>query len=247
MPAEISGCVAKRRVAIDPDEARWTRESTTGQYDPYGPAAQRELQDRAIARLGLIDTGLAWSAAESGATVHDSAVMRSTLDASTAGKFDVLVVGYVARWQRNLRQTLNLLEDRLHPAGVCVWFADEELLSSNDRHWELVDEAKGADSGLRKHRRRVREGLAAKLATKRDPGGRPPFGFRRNSAKLMEPDPDAAPKVQQVFDLSASGITDREVAAQADLPLFTVRGMLTSPLYVGAAKGRRSCQLATSH
>ena len=52
---------------------------------------------------------------------------------------------------------------------------------ARERHWDqLVDEAKGADSWLRRHRRRVREGYAAKRATERDPGGRPPFGFRRN-------------------------------------------------------------------
>ena len=56
--------------------------------------------------------------------------MAAMLEAAGAGAFDVLVVGYVARWQRNLRQTLNLLEDDLHPAGVAVWFGDEELLSS---------------------------------------------------------------------------------------------------------------------
>lgn len=91
-----------------------------------------------------------------------------------------MVEGYVARWQRNLRQTLNFLEEALHPSGVCVYFADEELLSSNERHWDqLVGEAKAADLWLRNHRRLVKDGLAAKLATKRDPGGRPPFGFRR--------------------------------------------------------------------
>ena len=152
--------------------ARWIRESTQGQFDRYGPDAQRDMQDGAIARLGLLDTGLTWSVAESGSTVHKSASMLAMLKAAQAGNFDVLVVGYVARWQRNLRQTLNLLEEVLHPAGVSVWFADEELLSSNERHWDqLVDEAKAADSWLRKHRRRVTEGLAAKLAMKRDPGG----------------------------------------------------------------------------
>ena len=90
--------------------------------------------------------------------------------------------------------------------GVPVFFADEELLSSNERHWDqLVDEAKAAESWLRKHRRRVKEGLAAKLATKRDPGGRPPYGFRRNADKLMEPDPDKLSTVRRVFELSAAG------------------------------------------
>src|ERR1700686_1655624 len=91
--------------------ARWIRESTTGQFDRYGPGAQRELQSGAIRRLGLVDTGFEWSAAQSGATVHGSPAMRAMLAAAAEGEFDLLLVGYVARWQRNLRQTLNLLEE----------------------------------------------------------------------------------------------------------------------------------------
>ena len=51
--------------------------------------------------------------------------MAAVLEAARDGTFDVLVVAYVDRWQRNLRQTLNVLEDALHPAGVVVWFGDE--------------------------------------------------------------------------------------------------------------------------
>lgn len=229
------------RLPSSPDQlrglraARWIRESTAGQFDRYGPDAQRELQTRSIERLGLVDVGLEWSAAQSGSTVHGGPVMRSMLDAAAAGAFDVLVVAYVARWQRNLRQTLNLLEEQLHPAGVAVWFADEELLSSSDRHWDqLVDEAKGAESWLRKHRRRVREGLAAKLREQRDPGGHPPFGFRRDPAtKLLEPDPGLGDRVRAVFELSAARLTDRAVASEAGLTIHVVRGMLRSTLYAG--------------
>lgn len=215
--------------------ARWIRESTAGQFDRYGPDAQRELQDRSVRRFGLVDTGLAWSAAQSGATVHSSAKMRAMLDAAIAGEFEVLLVGYVARWQRNLRQTLNLLEDELHPAGVAVWFCDEELLSSCDRHWDqLVDEAKGADSWLRRHRRRVKEGYEAKRATRKDPGGHPPYGFLRDpDTKLIAADPERTPTVVRAFELAAERLTDREVAAATGLGLYVVRGMLTSPLYVG--------------
>ena len=214
--------------------ARWVRESTQDQYDRYGPDAQRQMQDHAVARFELTDTGLAWAPAESGSTVHESPAMREMLEAARAGRFDVLVVAYVARWQRNLRQTLNLLEDDLHPAGVCVWFEDEELLSSNDRHWDhLVDEAKAADSWLRKHRRRVKEGYAAKLTTKRDPGGHPPLGFRRGPDKLLEPDPETLPVVGRIYLLSSDGINDQEIADRVGLPINTVRGVLTSPLYLG--------------
>jgi DNA invertase Pin-like site-specific DNA recombinase len=214
--------------------ARWIRESTPGQFDRYGPESQRELQDQAIRSLGLTDTGLEWRAAHSGRTVYRSSQMAAMLAAAGRGEFDVLLVGYVSRWQRNLRQTLNLLEDTLHPAGVAVWFADEEILSSSERHWDqLVDEAKDAERYSRRLSRRISEGYASKRAKQRDPGGHPPYGFRRDAAKLVEPDPDKLATVRRVFDLAVAGYADRYVAAQTGLPLFTVRGMLTSPLYAG--------------
>ena len=46
--------------------ARWFRESTAGQWDNFGPDAQREQQDRAIDRYRLVDAGLEWSVASSG-------------------------------------------------------------------------------------------------------------------------------------------------------------------------------------
>jgi DNA invertase Pin-like site-specific DNA recombinase len=227
LPATIEELAGRRA-------ARWIRESTSGQFDRYGPEAQAEMQDRAIARLGLADSGLAWRAAHSGRTVYRSAEMVDMLGSAQRGEFDVLLVGYVSRWQRNLRRTLELLEDTLHPAGVPVYFCDEEILSSSERHWDqLVDEAKDAERYSRRLSRRIKEGYASKLAKERDPGGRPPFGFRRNAAKLLEPDPEGLVTVRRVFELAAADMRDRDVAAAVELPLFTVRGILTSPLYVG--------------
>ena len=65
--------------------ARWIRESTAGQYDRYGPASQREQQDRFIDRHGLVDTGLVFQVAHSGTTVWRSATMAEMLDAARAG------------------------------------------------------------------------------------------------------------------------------------------------------------------
>ena len=115
-----------------------------------------------------------------------------------------------------------------------MYFCDEEILSSSERHWDqLVDEAKDAERYSRRLSRRIREGYASKRTKERDPGGHPPFGFRRNDAKLLEPDPDRLATVRRMFELGAAGCTDREVASNVGLPLFTVRGVLTSPLYVG--------------
>jgi hypothetical protein len=76
-------------------------------------------------------------------------------------------------------------------------------------------------------------GACSELAKERDPGGRPPYGFRSNAAKLLEPEPERLPTVRRVFELAAAGLPDRDAAAAVELPLFTVRGILTSPLYVG--------------
>ena len=46
--------------------ARWIRESTKGQYDRFGPASQREQQDRFIERYGLVDTRLTFQVAQIG-------------------------------------------------------------------------------------------------------------------------------------------------------------------------------------
>jgi DNA invertase Pin-like site-specific DNA recombinase len=224
----------------NPDDLRglraaiWIRESTPSQFDRYGPETQRRLIAGAVTRLGLINTGIAFSVARSGSTVYLHKTMREAIAAAQAGAYDVLVVAYVDRWQRNLRQTLNVLDDELHPAGAAVWFCDEEILSSCERNWDqLVDLAKAAESWLRRHRRRVKEGLAAKLASKRDPGGRPQYGFRRNEDKITEINPERIEIGKRAFTLALERLTDRQIAARLGLPLCTVRGILTSPLYVG--------------
>jgi hypothetical protein len=108
--------------------ARWVRESTSGQFDRFGPDSQREQQDRAIARHGLIDSGHVFELAISGKIAWRHPTMLRMVEDAKAGAFDVLLVGYSDRWQRNLRQTLNLLEDDLHPSGVAVLFADRRIL-----------------------------------------------------------------------------------------------------------------------
>src|SRR5664279_624531 len=200
--------------------AAWIRESTPGQFDRYGPETQRRLIAAAMTRLGLVDSGLQFSVARSGSTVYLHRTMRDAIEAARAGAYDLLVVAYVDRWQRNLRQTLNVLEDDLHPADVAVYFCDEELLSSCERHWDqLVDLAKAAESWLRRHRRRVKEGLAAKLASKRDPGGRPPYGFQRDDGKLIVVDPERIEVAKRAFTLALERLTDRDIAARLGLPL----------------------------
>lgn len=220
--------------------ARWTRESTSGQVDRFGPMAQRDQQDRAIERLGLVDSGRGWSSTQSGRTAWRSEAFADML--ATAGvEWDVLVVGYVSRFLRNLKQAL-IARDGLHERGAVIVFADERILSSEEDRWdEFVREAHEAESYSRKLSRRVREGFAAKRRLERDPGsGEVSIGFRRVGG-LVEPDPETIPLAVEIYRRSAGGETDRAIASALGIGIWPVRTVLRSPLYGGhLADGRET-------
>jgi len=213
--------------------ARWIRESTAGQFDAFGPDAQREQQDRAIERWGLVDTGLAWQIAHSGRTVGSTSQFAEMM-AAAGDRFDVLVVGYVSRFARDARTAWNARHD-LHAAGAVILFADERILTSDEDTWDSwAREAVEAESYSRKLGRRIREGYAAKRRRLGEPGGRPPYGFaRRGRPPRLEPEPEHLPAVRRTFAAAARGQPDRTVAADVGLPIDTVRGILTNPIYIG--------------
>lgn len=213
----------------------WIRESTKGQYDRHGPESQRENIARFVERYGLVG-GDEYVVAHSGRTVWRSDSMARLIDDVRARRFDVLVIGYFDRWQRNLRRTLELVEDELHPNGVAWVMADRRLLSSDPQDWdEMVSEAHEAEKYSRKLAERIRDGYAAKRRRLRDQGGGlVPFGFRRNADKLVEPDPDTMPTALSAYGMAAQGATDQAIASTLGLSLWTVRTILRSPLYRGA-------------
>jgi DNA invertase Pin-like site-specific DNA recombinase len=156
--------------------------------------------------------------------------------AAVNGEFDVLVAGYASRFMRNLHETLNAVNDHLHPAGVVVLFADERLLSSDPNHWDqFIREALEAESFSRKLSKRVHEGYAAKLRRTGVPGGnRAPLGTSREGRpSRLSIDEEKLALVRYAYDLSAGGMTDREVAAKVGLRLTHVREVLTNPFYAG--------------
>jgi DNA invertase Pin-like site-specific DNA recombinase len=222
--------------------ARWIRESTVAQFDAFGPDSQREQQDRAVKLLGMTDTGIAWSVAASGwKTVWSTPAFKDML--SRAGRdFDILVVPYFSRFMRNVKQAL-IFRDEMHARGAVVYVCDERILSSDERGWdEWVREAHDAEAYSRRLSRRVGEGYVAKRRRLGVPGGnRPPLGYLRVRSDLANPrspqqlvvDPDKAPLIRRAFELSASGLTDREVAATTGLRLTHVREILKNPVYVG--------------
>ena len=99
--------------------ARWFRESTPASTTTSAPTPSATSRTGRSTRYGLVDTGLEWSVAASGwKDAWRTPAWEAMLAAAEAGAFDVLVVGYVSRFLRNLKQTLIAVEDHLQPAGV---------------------------------------------------------------------------------------------------------------------------------
>ena len=221
--------------------ARWIRESTRGQYDTFGPESQREQQDRALERYHLIESGLSWSVAHSGRTVANTGQFRDML--SRAGtEYDVLVVGYVSRFARDLRTAVNARHD-LHAAGAAILFCDERVLTSDEDAWELfAREAVEAEAYSRRLGKRIREGYAAKFRRLADQAGNPGWGFRRVSGRL-EPDPLTIGAVVRAFERFASGnVTTGQLAEEFGVGVEQVRKALRNPIYNGWAQRHRGSE-----
>ncbi len=214
--------------------ATWVRESTAGQYDNFGPDAQREQVARAVERYGLVDTGVEWAVAHSGWRIAGHPAWADMLGRAGEG-FDVLVVGYASRFARSLEAHVDARR-AFHAAGAAILFADERILSSDDDAWDSwAREVVEAESYSRRLSRRVREGYAAKRRRLGTPGGnRPPYGFRREGRPpVMAVDEERMAVVRQAYELSASGMRDREVAVRVGLKVMHVREVLTNPVYRG--------------
>jgi DNA invertase Pin-like site-specific DNA recombinase len=222
--------------------ARWVRESTAGQYDRYGPASQREQQDRFIERHVLVDTGLVFQVAHSGGTVWRSPTMNEMLAQAKAGAFDLLLAGYSDRWQRNLRRTLELLDDHLHPAGVALVMCDRRILSSDPHDWdELVAESASAERSSRRLSERITEGYEQKFDKQDDPGGHAALGFRRSTERhTLEIDPATIGIVVGLFERYAIGtVSARQLEAETGLAASRIRMILMNPLYNGWVRRNR--------
>ncbi len=221
--------------------ARWIRESTAGQVDNFGPDAQLHQQTRAIERWGLLDAGIAWQVAHSGRTIAATGQWAEML-AGAGEDWEVLVVGYVSRFARDLRTAVNARHD-LHARGAVILFADERVLSSDEDEWERwAREAVEAEAYSRRLAKRIREGYAAKRRRLGVPGGnRAPLGTIRDG-RTITLDEASLGIVRHAYELGSAGRTDREVGAATGLAPTHVAEVLTNPFYAGRLRtGEPSC------
>lgn len=222
---------------------RYVRVSSEEQGAKYGPERQDQDTLAAIAQLGLVEVGepfvdeqSAWSRSA------DRPALQALIAEAEAGTYDVLVVTYFSRWSRDAEVALRIRRE-LHDAGVVLWFAEEEFLSSDaDSLERFVQEAAASEIYSIRLSRTITKTLAAKFVRHGDQAGTAPLGFVRTAqpdARLAV-DPATMPAVVGMFERYAVGdVSYRELARLVDIPEGGLRSILTNPLYNGWARRHR--------
>ena len=235
--------------------AGWIRESTDEQQDNYGPDAQERRIRRAVGKFGMADTGLRYMPVEgvSGSVAWKHPEMLRLVADAKAGRFELLVVAYTSRVGRNVKETLDLIGDDLHPAGVPLYVENRNLLSSDpDDYHVLVDEANDAMKFATDLSRSVRDGYEAKFLTYNDQAGNAPLGLHRVARvvgqrkgepvirKFLEIDPETIGIVRSIFEKYASGVVSiTALANEFGLGIEQVRKCLQNEIYIGFARRHR--------
>ena len=204
-----------------------------GQLRARRPGGAADPRHRA---LGPRRHGRAWQVAHSGRTIAATGQWAEMLDG--AGRdWDVLVVGYVSRFARDLRTAVNARHD-LHARGAVILFADERVLSSDEDEWERwAREAVEAEAYSRRLGKRV-PGRANPAKRRRlgVPGGRARRRSGRSArGRTIEIDGSLSLRLWCAASTSsrAAGRTDREVGKATGLALKHVAEVLTNPFYFG--------------
>lgn len=218
----------------------YVRESSKAQGKKYGPAAQRERASRLAAAYGvrIVRT---FQDLRSGRNLSRREDFGRLLAELPESGIRVVIVAYASRWARDEFDGFATLK-ALHDAAGCLVVADKALLSTDEaRFTELSRELVEAAHYSRELRRNIRDGIEQKVLAHADQHGPLPYGFRRGGTQhVARPDPRTMPTAVRAYHLAAEGRLDAEIAAELELSLWTVRGILRSPLYAGRLRDGRA-------
>ena len=221
--------------------ARWIRESTAGQYDRYGPASQREQQDRFIDRHGLVDTGLVFQVAHSGTTVWRSSTMSDDARAAQSGSLRPAPRRLLRPVAAQPAADARAPGGRPSPGRGRPRDVRPAHPSSDPHDWdELVAESAGAERYSRRLSERITDGYAAKFEQRADPGG--------HAARLPTPRSRRTPSRSTrttigiavgLFERYALGnVSATQLAGRRASPRRASGCILMNPLYNGWVRRR---------
>jgi site-specific DNA recombinase len=235
----LGGPVGPRRIAI------YLRRSTDDEHQPFSI----EAQDTALLSYTASQPG--WTLAAkytddaSGATTSRPGLQQALRD-DHAGRYDVLLVYRVDRFSRRLSDLLDLLSE-LDDAGVAFASATEPFDTSTSIGRMLV-QLLGVFAEFERETiiDRVINGMHAKAAKGKWPGGRPPYGFTVDPpTQTLVADPAEALILDKIFTLYtrdrlgtraiANLLNDRSVPTRTGLPWAppAVARILANPAAIG--------------
>lgn len=221
------------------DALVYVRVSTKRQAKRYGIPAQLERTRRFASAYGL-QIREVYEDDRTGTNASRRDGFQRLIAAVSAGRAQVVLVAYVSRWARNEFDGFGTLQ-QIHEAAGCLVIADRALLSTDRRRFtELARELVEAGDYSRKLSETISTTIEEHVRLRNDAWGPLPHGFRRGGRyHTARPDPATMPLAVRAWELAASGFTDAGIAASTGLTLWTVRGILRSPLYAGVlADGR---------
>jgi DNA invertase Pin-like site-specific DNA recombinase len=221
------------------DALVYVRVSTKRQAKRYGIPAQLERTRRFAQAYGMRVLEV-YEDDRTGTNASRRDGFQRLIAAVAAGRAQVVLVAYVSRWARNEFDGFATLQ-RIHEAAGCLVIADRALLSTDRRRFtELARELVEAGDYSRKLSETITTTIEEHVRLRSDAWGPLPYGFRRGGQHhTARPDPATMPKAVEVWRLAAAGYSDQAVATETGLTLWTVRGVLRSPLYAGVlADGR---------
>lgn len=165
--------------------------------------------------------------------------LRAAVEATEAGRADVVIVAYFDRLFRSLAVQGEVVS-RVEAAGGRVIALDfGEVTDKTAAQW-LSGTLIGAVSEYYRRSLRERSGKAQALAIERGivPYNNIPPGYRLGEDRRMEPDPVTAPVVREAFTLRRDGATIMEVRAflrenGIERSFHGVQHLLGSAVYVG--------------
>jgi DNA invertase Pin-like site-specific DNA recombinase len=236
---------------------RWRgylRESSQGQADKGTPLdRQRSEIERAAVELGLVPSDPVWYQRVGSGEAERAPELQAALADVARKQYDVLVVFHSSRLARD-RVEAGLVKREFTKAGGIIYFVSQRLISGT--YTGALAEGMGEviDSYENETRRMwVAGGLRERQIAGRWVGT-VPYGYRwvmadrpdgsRGWDGALEPDPDVAAVVREIFDLAARGegtgtiasiITAAGHRTSVGLPFrkASVHSILTNPVYAG--------------
>lgn len=174
--------------------------------------------------------------------------LSAAIERIEAGKGEGLVVARLDRFGRSVQDSANLLA-RIRDAGGVLCTVGEGIDTSGYMGKFLAD-LFAALGELELARIRENWNAARRSAVSRGihVSGRVPSGYRRGEGRVLEPDPQAAPTIRELFERRAAGQSWTQLArfleerglvtpwGNENWTVATVRSVIANRVYLGEAR-----------